>query len=297
MNSSHTCCLPITSTRLALVLACVAINLLNAGEPPPLSLAISLSSSGNPADAALEFRRQAMDASDHAGRAALFWSAAREYLRAGDQALADTMLDAAENADPALLPPTLLLRGETAAATHDWPVSAFYFQGLASSATDTNMARFATRRLAVAELYRRNPEAARTALAGLTTDEAAPLAALGQYKRGHDKRPWMGGLLGLIPGLGYAYSGEFANAGRSLILNSLFIFGMVNTAERENWGAFAAISFFEITWYSGSIYGGIDAAHRYNRDRLDTCADGIMDRAVFEPDYRTLPVLTLQFHF
>ena len=37
-------------------------------------------------------------------------------------------------------------------------------------------------------------------------------------------KAWLGGILGIIPGLGYAYSGEYSNAARSLILNSLFIF-------------------------------------------------------------------------
>ena len=71
-----------------------------------------------------------------------------------------------------------------------------------------------------------------------------------------------GGVLGLVPGLGYAYSGEYANAVRSLILNSLFIWGMVETADDDQWGLFALVTFGEFTWYSGSIYGGIDAAHR-----------------------------------
>ena len=37
----------------------------------------------------------------------------------------------------------------------------------------------------------------------------------------HFKKPWLGGVLGLVPGLGYVYSGEYANAARSLILNGL----------------------------------------------------------------------------
>ena len=34
-------------------------------------------------------------------------------------------------------------------------------------------------------------------------------------------------------------------------------------------GALRGDDLFELTWYSGSIYGGIDAAHRYNQRRLD----------------------------
>jgi hypothetical protein len=72
---------------------------------------------------------------------------------------------------------------------------------------------------------------------------------------------------------------------------------MTQTADDEEWGAFAVISFFEITWYSGSIYGGIDAAHRHNQRRLDDCAAAINGHSAFEPDYATLPVVTLTFRF
>jgi hypothetical protein len=263
----------------------------------PLRMPITLSQAGDHSTAALEFRRQALNSLSLSNKAALFWSAAHEYHRAGAHKIADKMLDAAENADPSLLAPASLLRGETATAIQDWPASSFYFQSLASTAGNSNMTRFASRRLAVSELHRQNMDAARLALSGSGPDETPSIAALDQYSRGHDKKPWIGGVLGLIPGLGYAYSGEYANAGRSLILNSLFIYGMVNTAENESWGAFAAISFFELTWYSGSIYGGIDAAHRYNQDRLDACSQGIMNNASFNPNYSTLPALTIQFQF
>lgn len=266
-------------------------------ESEDLRLPLSLSRAGEHAEAALEFRRSALDSTSPNGKASLFWSAAYEYHRATDYGLSGKMLDATEDTDATLVGPALLLRGETATVTRDWPASAFYFQSLANSAGSSNLTRYASRRLAVTELHRRNTEAARLALNSSRTDETSSLAAIDRYTIGHDKQPWLGGLLGMIPGLGYAYSGEFANAGRSLILNSIFIFGMVNTADDENWGAFAAISFFELTWYSGSIYGGIDAAHRYNRDRLETCAEGIMNNASFAPDYATLPVLTIQFHF
>ena len=100
-----------------------------------------------------------------------------------------------------------------------------------------------------------------------------------------------------MPGLGYVYAGEYANAARSLILNSIFIWGMVNTAEDENWGAFAVITFFEFTWYSGSIYGGVDGSHRYNRARMDRAAEGLRGGITLLPDYDALPALSLRARF
>jgi hypothetical protein len=104
-------------------------------------------------------------------------------------------------------------------------------------------------------------------------------------------------VLGLVPGLGYVYSGEFANGARSLILNGLFIWGMVETAEREQWAAFSVLTFFEFTWYSGSIYGGVDAAHRYNQRRLDAAVSGVGGGRRLGPDVARVPVVVLGFEF
>ena len=101
----------------------------------------------------------------------------------------------------------------------------------------------------------------------------------------------------MIPGLGYAYAGEYANAIRSLILNGLFIYGMTDTAEDEHWGAFSIITFFELTWYSGSIYGGIDASHRYNQKRLQASLQMIDDHSRFKPDLNQMPAVVLKYQF
>ena len=129
-------------------------------------------------------------------------------------------------------------------------------------------------------------------------DESRSLQALEAYANGRDKSPLAGGLWGLIPGAGYWYSGEVANGFRSLILNTLFIYGMVDTAQDEQWGAFTVITFFEITWYSGSIYGGVDAAQRYNRNRLETAIHTIESDMSYRPDSSVVvPVFKLNIQF
>ena len=54
---------------------------------------------------------------------------------------------------------------------------------------------------------------------------------------------------------------------------------------------------FEATWYSGSIYGGVDAAHRYNRERLDGALDDIGGEAAFAPVCDQYPLVSLRFSF
>lgn len=207
------------------------------------------------------------------------------------------MLNQAEDASPELRSEALLLRTERELSLRSWETASFYSQSLLDSSAANDLRVLAAGKLAAARLRQKNVPAAREALAKSPASLDEATAALDAYAAGRDKKPKIGGLLGMIPGFGYFYSGEVANGFRSIILNGLFLYGMVDTADNDQWGAFAVITFFEFTWYSGSIYGGIDAAHRYNRNRLDSAVNTINGKAGFEPDYRQLPTLVLQFTF
>ena len=263
-----------------------------------LRLARELADEGDHAAAAVEFRRLALAAENPAGRGGFAWAAAHEYGRAGAWPATDKMLNFAENADPGLELPALLLRGQSAAAQNNPAEADFYFQAARDNpAAPDDLRRYAARHSAALLAGLRQLEAAQSALADAPGENSAGQRALAEYAGGRDKKPLWGGILGVIPGLGYAYAGEYANAARSLILNSLFIFGMVNTADHDEWGAFAVIAFFEFTWYSGSIYGGLDAVHRHNRQRLEDCQEQIIGGAACKPDWQSLPLLSLQFEF
>ncbi|MCX6998176.1 MAG: hypothetical protein NTV49_14105 [Kiritimatiellaeota bacterium] len=267
-----------------------------AANPPAadLKLAAELAEHGDPAGAAVEFRRLALGADGARARAAFYWASAFAYTQTGQAELSDKMLDRAEDADPALGPPALLLRAENAARLAKWSEAGFYEQAVLDGAVTGDARRLAARRLAAAHLRRHDLPAARTALEKAGADTPAS-QALDQYARGRDKSPRLGGWLGVVPGLGYFYAGEPANGLRSLLLNGLFIFGLVNTAQHDEWGAFAVIGFFEITWYTGSIYGGVDASHRYNRSRLDACLGSLSGS--FAPDFKQLPAISLRYQF
>jgi tetratricopeptide (TPR) repeat protein len=265
----------------------------------PSTLPLQLHAEGRHLNAAIEYRRLALDDAAAEDTAGWFWAAADEYRHTGESAMAAVMLDRSDAASPRFQPEALLLRGEIALLARQWKEADFYFQTSVpktpAEAASTDWHRYAARRSAVARLHAGDVERAREGLAsGIETNA---LGALDRYAAKPRKKPWLGGMLGLIPGLGYAYSGEYANGARSLILNGLFMFGMATTAEDEQWGGFAVISFFELTWYSGSIYGGLDAAHRYNETRLRACSGAIMDGATFAPDPARLPLVSLQFAF
>jgi hypothetical protein len=249
--------------------------------------------------AAVEFRRFAMETEVPEEVAASYLYAGYAYLQAGKTVSTREMLDRAELADTQSLygNEVALLNAERAYRARD-PESALYFYDLlAEPASPESLRTFALRRSAAIHCSRGDLEDARRQL-GRLPDGTASLQALDAYAGGQDKSPYVGGLLGLIPGAGYWYSGEIANGFRSLILNALFIYGMAHTAYEDQWGAFAAISFFEVTWYTGSIYGGVDAAQRYNNDRLDAALQGIEGDLRCQPNPQmTLPIFKLKIDF
>jgi len=261
-------------------------------------LARELTTESDHAGAALEYRRLALAASEVGERGGFFWASAFEYLRADDPVTADRMLNRAETEDPSLGLKTSLLRTDVALAARKWDEAAFFADViLQSPGAMREEKNLAARRYAVAELRTGDLPAARAGLQRAPDPVPSALAALDSYAQGRDNKPWLGGVLGLVPGCGYFYAGEWANGFRSVILNGLFIFGMVNTAQHDEWGAFSVITFFEATWYSGSIYGGIDASHRYNRERLDRTVSDVNGAASFAPDQLKLPLVSLQFSF
>ena len=268
-----------------------------AASVPGLRLAQELSGEGQHASAALEYRRLALSETKVQARGGLFWAAAYEYTRARQWNLAPALLDRAEDSDRELKPVALLLRAEVASAEKKHVEAVYYLQSAIGEKSSPDMRKFAVRRVAGEHLRAGQSDQARVVLSQAPGNEAVALAALTSYERERDKSPMLGGVLGLIPGLGYMYAGEYANGLRSLILNGLFMGAMVYSGVEDQWGAFAVIAFFEITWYSGSIYGGIDAAQRYNRARQERCLDAVQGQAEFVPEFKQLPIISLQFRF
>ena len=264
---------------------------------PGLRLAQELSGEGQHESAALEYRRLALSETKAQTRGGLFWAAAYEYTQARQWNLAPALLDRAEDSDRELKPVALLLRAEVASAEKKHVEAVYYLQSAVGEKTTSDMRKFVVHRVAGEHLRAGQGEQARTVLSQASDDETVALAALNSYEQERDKSPVLGGVLGLIPGLGYMYAGEYANGLRRLILNGLFAGAMVYSGVEDQWGAFAVISFFEITWYSGSIYGGIDAAQRYNRARQERCLEAVQGQATFVPDFKQLPIVSLQFRF
>lgn len=261
-------------------------------------LAAELVKEGDARGAAIEYRRLALTANEPADRNSYRWLSSLYYLQERQPDVAMTLLDDLETPADDLTWKADLLRAEAAKVSGNTGEEIFYLQSvLADEGLDKESRDYVSRQLAAALVRDGQTNEARAVLAASPLPDAGALASMDEYMAGHDKSPAVGGWLGMIPGAGYMYAGEYANGFRSLILNSLFIFGMVASADDDEWGAFAVISFFEITWYTGSIYGGIDASHRYNRQRKQSLLDAISGGLIMEPDQGEIPAILLKYRF
>ncbi len=105
-------------------------------------------------------------------------------------------------------------------------------------------------------------------------DRAARFAARvrgGAYER---KSPLTAGLLaGALPGAGYIYTGRPRDGALAFLLNvGMFTAAAVAYYNDEPVaGTFA--SALGVSWYAGNIYGSVNAAHKYNRDRRNRFID------------------------
>ena len=285
----------------AMVLPASAQEAATAARPVRLEAALGLAegflATGDNTAAALEYRRLAADLDDAAARPPLHLLAAEAYRRAADWDRMGRMLDKAEDEGAAADPVAAYLRLRRAEGRREWISAMLYaetLQGAASRADDAALRRFAAGARAADALLAGRADEARAAV----RDDPERLRFVEGYVAGSDKSPTVGGLLGLVPGLGYAYSGEWGNMVRSMVLNGLFGWAMYECADRDEWGLFAVTTFFELTWYTGSIYGGVDAAHRYNRERLEEAASALRgERAPAVRRAGGIPLLHVELAF
>jgi outer membrane protein assembly factor BamD (BamD/ComL family) len=125
------------------------------------------------------------------------------------------------------------------------------------------------------------PEASQTFEA---IDTASPLfpssRALAEAARAGEmlprKSPALAGLMSAVmPGSGHFYTGRWRDGAIALLLNGAFLAAGIEAVSAGNEAAAGVLLFFEAAWYSGAIYGAVNAAHKYNRDLEDRWLQGL----------------------
>jgi hypothetical protein len=87
------------------------------------------------------------------------------------------------------------------------------------------------------------------------------------------KDPLVAALLSVVPGGGHMYLGQWATGVTALAWNTLFIVAAVSAWLSGDWGIAAVLTFAELGWYSGSVFGAVAGAFRHNRDLVRNWRD------------------------
>lgn len=101
------------------------------------------------------------------------------------------------------------------------------------------------------------------------SEEAPPPGAdkdlIARYKAIPRKSPQTAGLLSaILPGAGHLYVDRPHDAAMAFILNGAFIYGTIEAARRDQWGLAGVLGAAELLWYSGTIIGSANGAHKWN---------------------------------
>ena len=84
------------------------------------------------------------------------------------------------------------------------------------------------------------------------------------------KNPRTAAALGVVPGLGYLYTGHKQTALSAVLVNGLMFFGTREAIENEQTALAIGSGLFAVGWYFGSIVGSKQSAERYNRFHLES---------------------------
>jgi putative component of membrane protein insertase Oxa1/YidC/SpoIIIJ protein YidD len=82
-----------------------------------------------------------------------------------------------------------------------------------------------------------------------------------------NKSPLVAGILSIIPGGGYAYTGHRQTAISALVINGLLAYATYTSVKTNNYGMGILTGAFNLSFYLGNIYGATKSAKRYNEQQ------------------------------
>ena len=103
--------------------------------------------------------------------------------------------------------------------------------------------------------------------------QEANTALLDDLRRRRPRSPLLAGLLSVVPGGGYLYNRQPASAIAAFAVNALLGYAVYTSLDRRNYGVAGLMGVFAVTFYAGNFVGAVQGAHRYNKERLQNCAD------------------------
>ncbi len=81
------------------------------------------------------------------------------------------------------------------------------------------------------------------------------------------KKPIIAGVLSIVPGVGYVYTGHKQTALSAFIMNGLLAFATYSNFKNDNYGMGVLTGVFNLSFYFANIYGSIKSANRFNEQQ------------------------------
>jgi TolA-binding protein len=188
----------------------------------------------------------------------------------------------------------------------EWDRAVTQLVNLAATADTPEVADEASYRLGWLHLENSRIDEAVTYFARITPPNrekfnvSAAEQALGDIGQLNRKSPQLAGALGVIPGAGYLYTERYQDALISLLVNGLLFWAAYESFDQglPALGCIAGLA--GAGFYTGSIYGSVSSAHKYNRNAYNA----ILNR--YKPSFtvgwgadpnRQRYLLGVHFHF
>ena len=92
------------------------------------------------------------------------------------------------------------------------------------------------------------------------------------------KNPGLAGALAIVPGVGYLYCERYQDALIALLVNGGLIWAACEAFHNDLYALVAVITFVEVGFYAGNIYGSVSSAHKYNRKNERQWIDNLRRR-------------------
>src|SRR5207244_2166040 len=97
------------------------------------------------------------------------------------------------------------------------------------------------------------------------------LAHVDEFDALPSKSRWLAGSMSaVLPGSGQVYAGRPADGAVAFTLNSVLIGGTIVAARRHENVTAAALGFVAFGFYTGNVYGAVNAAAKHDREEQQT---------------------------
>jgi len=169
---------------------------------------------------------------------------------------------------------SVFLLGDAYVNMENYKIARDTFKAIIDEDPGSTVADLAFVRIARLHLIKSEWEAAAEAYKGVKNDEKMAIVAKEAAKTAlHGKEiprrsPVVAGVLSaILPGAGHLYVGRKQDAFVALMLNSGFIWGIIESFRSDKPVVGGILSFFELGWYAGSINGSVNSAYKYNEKK------------------------------